>query len=233
MITLRGDHTTNDPRLDRLPEFDERSRAYPIRELLPSAPTRGRSWPCYARLDQGQEGACVGFGWAHELAASPTVVRGVDNRFARETIYLPAQYVDEWAGQNYEGTSVLAGAKVLTQLGFLKEYRWAFGIDDVLMTLAKFGPVVLGVPWLESMFTTRPINGSTDRLVVAEGGDAGGHCILARGVQFHPRGFDEPLVRMRNSWGDPFDWMIKASDLEMLLHRGGEACVPVTRSQLR
>lgn len=36
-------------------------------------------------------------------------------------------------------------------LGFVPEYRWAFGVDDVLATLAHHGPVVLGLNWYAGM----------------------------------------------------------------------------------
>jgi hypothetical protein len=58
-----------DPRLDRLIQFDERSRAFPIRALLPDkAKPRSYSWPCGVWLDQGQEGACFPAGTLVRMA---------------------------------------------------------------------------------------------------------------------------------------------------------------------
>lgn len=226
-IQLRGGATTSDPRLDRIEQFDERSRAYPIRALLAgSRPRRGRGWRCDPKLDQGREGACVGFAWTHELAAYPAVVRGVDDDYARR-VYREAQRIDEWPGEAYEGTSVLAGAKVVMGLGGLSEYRWAFGIDDVIDTLAQFGPVVLGVPWLTGMF-----DADERGFIHATGTVAGGHAILARGVKLAGK---EPVIRLRNSWGAGWgqsaDCFITATDLDTLLRQGGEACVPVIRGK--
>lgn len=242
-VQLRGGHTSEDRRLDRLPHLDERSRSFPIREVIPAG-LRSRAWRCDPRLDQGQEGACVGFGWSHELAATPTVVPGINNRFAREEIYWNAQREDDWDGgaypdasPRYEGTSVLAGAKVVAERGFMSEYRWAFGIDDVLGALSHQGPVVLGTNWLNSMFRPRP---SALLSVDVGSGVGGGHCYLARGVRLSGRlkgepNAGEPLVRIRNSWGEGWgirgDAFVKASDLERLLQDGGEACVPVGRSR--
>lgn len=209
--------------LDRLPEFDQRSRDFPIRTLVGAAPVRSKAWRCTPRLDQGQEGACVGFGWAHEAAADP-VRRPADARLAKR-IYDQARHVDAWPGEDYSGTSVIAGAKVMQSFGLLREYRWAFGVDDVLATLAGHGPVVLGLPWLDSMFNT-DARGRLD----CSGNVAGGHCILARGLRV-TRG--EALVVLRNSWGRDWgtagDALILAADLERLLNDGGEACVPVSR----
>lgn len=211
--------------LDRLEQFDERSRNYNVREVLPPRGWRTRSWAARLTLDQGREGACVGFAWAHELLADPYSIATTDE-MAR-TIYREAQRIDQWPGEAYEGTSVIAGAKVTQSWGFIREYRWAFNIDDVLRTLSNFGPVVLGIPWLDSMFEPGPAN-----LLDCSGQPAGGHAILARGVRLN-RG--SPLVKLRNSWGAGYgsrgDVFIRAEDLERLLKLGGEACVPVIRAR--
>jgi hypothetical protein len=180
-------------------------------------------WRLPLRLDQGQEGACVGFAWAHELAADP--VRRPASLEVAQRIYNRARELDEWPGSDYAGTSVLAGAKAVCELGALPEYRWAFGIDDVLAAIAAHGPVVLGIPWLDTMLDPGP-GGRLD----VTGKPAGGHAILARGVI--ARG-PEPLVVLRNSWGADWgnrgDGYLAAGELERLLDDGGEACVPVRR----
>ena len=190
-------------------------------------------------LDQGAEGACVGFAWCGELMASPKPIRFDDaDDFAR-TIYREAQHVDEWPGENYEGTSVLAGAKVIQASGLIGEYRWAFGVDDVIDTLCApyadgGGPVVIGIPWLDGMYETRPSG-----LVDVSGSIVGGHALTLIG--YHPnmliRG--EPgrheVVKWRNSWGSIYGrrgtGYVRVDDLERLLASayGAEACVPLAR----
>jgi hypothetical protein len=131
-------------------------------------------------------------------------------------------------GNSYEGTSVLAGAKIAQQRGYIERYWWAFGIDQVIDTLVGFGPVVIGIPWYDSMYTTRP-----DGLVEVGGRMVGGHAITLTG--FERRGFGSPrrareVVRWRNSWGLGYglrgDGFIAVEDLERLLADRGEACVP-------
>jgi Papain family cysteine protease len=222
----------DDPRLDRLPEFDERSRLFAIAEVVP-VELRSKGWPCYAHLDQGREGACVGFGWSHELAASPATVRRLTDSYARD-VYKEAQRIDQWPGEDYSGTSVLAGAKVCLARGFMDEYRWAFSIDDVLRALSWEGPVVIGIDWMDSMFRPRP----SGLLDVRSGSVAGGHCltILGHSMKGRLRG-EKPrpihVVRLRNSWGSDWgrnsDCYMRVEDLEWLLDRDGEACVPVGR----
>ena len=60
------------PILDRIARFDERSREWGIRKLQPGEP-RSYTWDCDTNLNQGNEGACVGFGWAQEAAARPVL----------------------------------------------------------------------------------------------------------------------------------------------------------------
>ncbi len=217
------------PPLGRIPEFDPRSRAFPIRTLVAAKAPRSYTWSCAAELDQGTEGACVGFAWTHELIARPRVVPGLGVAFARQ-VYFDAQRIDPWEGgaypgasPHYQGTSVLAGAQVIHAAGHFAEYRWAFGLDDLILALGYSGPAVLGIDWHNQMFDP-----DADGLLHPTDGVAGGHAILANGVSIRRR-----LVRLHNSWGP--DWGINGEayigfdDLATLLAAGGEACIPVGR----
>lgn len=223
-----GDRT-----FDRRPEFDERSRAFPILDHLlihhgaeaAALVPRSYTWSAGEVLDQGREGACVGFGWSGELLARPSVVPGVDDASASR-LYHAAQQVDEWPGDDYEGTSVLAGAKVVKAAGFMAEYRWAFSVDDVVLTLGYHGPVVIGVNWRSGMWD---VDG--DGYVHATGDVVGGHCVFLRAVNVKRRG-----VLIQNSWGS--GWGVGGcahlswDDLGVLLDDDGDACVPVGRDRV-
>lgn len=219
-----------DPRLDARVEFDERSRTFPIRAALPPAVAlKTKSWAISTRLDQGREGACVGFGWTHELACAPVAYRHLDTSFARQ-VYKDAQQIDEWPGDRYDGTSLLAGAKVLQARGYMAEYRWTFGLDDLLDAL-MFGPVVVATSWYDGMYDPRP-----SKLLDIEGRVVGRHCYLVRGLTLKPRLRGEtklgPCVRIWNSWS----WneaYIPVEKFERLLLDEGEGCVPVGRRPLR
>jgi hypothetical protein len=217
--------------LGRVPEFDERSRAFPIRALVVAKTPRSYTWSCGAVLDQRNQGSCVGHAWAHELIARPVVVSGIDHSTAVD-LYYAAQGLDEEPGGEYpgadpvyEGTSVLAGAKATQNAGYLTEYRWAFGLDDLVLALGYHGPAVLGIDWHNDMFD--PDAGG---LLHVSGGVAGGHAILANGVSVRKR-----LVRLHNSWGP--NWAVNGeayigfADLATLLAAQGEACVPVQRTR--
>ena len=187
------------------------------------------------RLDQGREGACVGFAWAGELAATPNPVHlGDGNQYARE-LYRAAQRLDVWPGEAYEGTSVLAGAKASQAAGYIGEYRWAFSMDQIIDALITVGPVVIGTPWLSGMYQTRPSG-----LVEAVGDVVGGHAILLTG--YHPamrirgEGWTKrhEVIKWRNSWGAEYghkgDGYITPEALSALFDRRVEACVPTIRS---
>jgi hypothetical protein len=219
-----------DPRLDRIPQFDERSRNFPIREVLEQPVYRSFRWDVDVWLDQGWDGACVGFAWTHELIAIPVAVRNLNAKFAKETVYWEAQKIDPWPGGSYpgadpfyEGTSVLAGVKVCQQLGYFGEYRWAFSLDDLRLTLGNYGPVVLGLNWYTGMFDPDPAG-----FVLPTGRIEGGHAILATEVNE-----EEGWIRLHNSWGDRWglrgDCKIAFASLDRLLREQGEACVPVVR----
>ena len=222
---------------DWRPHFDERSRLYPIRTMLPRVQNKTFTlWQNGEILDQGSEGACVGFGWTAEALAGPTQVdlNKVDgpmpkepNRFANY-VYKEAQKIDQWPGEDYEGTSVLAGAKIMMRYRMLHQYRWAFGVDDVIGALMSTGPVVLGINWYNGMYTAP--NGK----LTIFGNKVGGHCILAIGYNPSSETFGgKETIILQNSWGKSWgiDGIaeITVEDLRRLMEEGGEACVPLVR----
>lgn len=220
--------------LGRLEQFDKRSRNFPIQAALQqiegASKPRSYSWRCLDRLDQGQEGSCVGFAVTQELIARPSEIQNLDYTFAREKIYWEAQKIDPWNGgaypganPRYEGTSVLAGIKVAQKAGYFSEYRWAFGINDLILALGHAGPAVLGISWYEDMFYP------DDKGFIKPMGDyAGGHAILANAINVK-----EGYINLVNSWGR--DWgfdgcaRVKIEDMDFLLKDDGEACIPMHR----
>lgn len=230
--------------VDRLEEFDSRSRGFAAVSPDDTRPFRSYTWSCDVYNDQGREGACVGFAWSHELSAKPKIVRR-DAAFALQ-VYRRAQQLDQWPGENYSGTSVLAGIKAVMEIEnrfgkpLIQEYRWAFGIQDVLRVLGYMGPVVLGIEWQSSHYTP-DANGQ----IWLNNDPVGGHAILAKGVKIvkiddaKDATYDNidlaaSLVRLHNSWGTGYgvggDCFMNVYDLAHLLGKGGEACVPVKRS---
>lgn len=226
-IQLKNRNHTTDPRLDRIPQFDTKSFAFSIVDVIEpeqSSKPRSYTWSVNKWLDQQNEGACVGFSWSHELVARPVKYGKVDDNFAR-TIYREAQKVDEWPGSSYEGTSVLAGAKVIKALGHIKEYRWAFRLTDLILAVGYKGPAVLGINWYEGMFEP-----DENGFVHVSGDIAGGHAILCYRVNVKQKEFS-----LWNSWGPSWGQngtcKVSFADMERLLNEQGEACIPVDRQK--
>jgi hypothetical protein len=213
--------------LDRKPSYDERSRAFPIRTVVGAKAPRSYTWSVGKVLDQGSEGACVGFGWSHELLARPAIVAGVSDASAL-ALYHEAKHLDEWEGDDYEGTSVLAGAKVVRAAGFMESYHWAFSLEEIVLAVGYRGPVVMGTNWWSSMWDT-DINGWFPAGI--SGDKVGGHCWLAHSVHVGRKEF-----LCRNSWGVDWgfygDFRLTYEQMGQLLHDDGEACLPDGRDKI-
>lgn len=251
MPRLRDGSAVDDIRLDRLYEEDWNSLNFPVTRRLRSAEIlklpRSYTWSCGLWLDQGSEGACVGFGCCHELAARPVTVSGLTNDYARTKVYWEAQKIDPWSGGAYpgatpfyEGTSVLAGIKILHKLGFYSEYHWALDLQQLVIGLGYTGPAVLGLDWYEGMYDT-----DENGFIKVEGMNVGGHCILAIGVKcvwpdgvaknFVNLDLDRSYITLHNSWGKSWGVEGRAKitlrDMGVLLAANGEACFPKRTSK--
>ncbi len=187
-IELRDGSTVEDPRFDRLPDPDPRDNLFSIMQVVGGQPEPvSVDWAFPEGtpvLDQGREGACVGYGCTNELLCNPVPVIGLDGTFAREQVYWPAQRDDNWPGGSYpgaqpfyEGTSVRAGLKRLAQLGYVGEYRWAKTEAELALAISA-GPVILGTDWYQGM--VRP---DSKGYLNATGAKIGGHCYLAIGLK--------------------------------------------------
>lgn len=151
--------------------------------------------------------------------------RILNNPDHRIRLYTEAQRLDPWAGEEptYYGTSTEAIMKAYRAAGFIKEFHWCFGLDDVLRTLTGYGPVVIGTWWYDSFDSP----GEDGRITISPNADKrGGHeTVLVS------RNDSEQTVRGINSWGD--DWgdkgrfEISYADLERLLEEEGEAATMV------
>lgn len=206
--------------LGRLPATDSRDQAFRIAAFLPATPTR--TWRYHWSGfwgDQGDESSCVGFSWMHWLITAPMTQRTRDWPAAARDFYRQAQLIDEWPGEDYDGTSVRAGAKVLQSQGFISEYRWAWDGMEAVRAVLDVGPVVVGTNWYEGMFFPN------DRGRIAPSGSiAGGHAYLIDGANL-----DRGLVRIKNSWGRGWGNRGRATmtiaDFSRLISEDGEAAL--------
>lgn len=112
-------------------------------------------WEFY---DQGQEGACVGFGCSRAMSLLNRT------RYDGQWLYHTAQENDEWPGEDYDGTSVRAGLDVLRAVGAkrsrsglvlagdgISEYRWATSVEMVHASIqSPLADTLEAVPLLNS-----------------------------------------------------------------------------------
>jgi hypothetical protein len=139
----------------------------------------------------------------------------VDTPVWEDDVYHWAQLVDEWPGEDYDGTSVRAGFQVLQTQGHIKNYVWAQSEYDIFDFVASTGPVVMGTNWYDGMFD--PDSAGVLNLT---GAVVGGHAWLLYGVT-------ADFYLMQNSWGL---WglpggtaKIRRADVARLLQEDGEA----------
>lgn len=212
------------PKVDTRFFKDPRSREYGTRSLVGRTARYKRVWTTRKEpLDQGQEGACVGFSIAGELAAKPVSYEVTDSTGRK--IFAAAQAVDREEGRNFpDGATVLAGMKATQRAKYFSKYGWCFGIDDTINWIIRRGPVVLGINWYDSMYET-----TASGLIEVGGPIVGGHAIVANGFwPAHPT-FGDVLV-LTNSWGRAWGLSgrgyLPVESAKRLLAEEGEVAAP-------
>lgn len=209
--------------LDAVVRFDPMNKKYSVRKTIPEgAIPKSVKWPCKIHLNQGTEGACTGFAMAHEIAAEPLPILGVSNSTAHE-FYSFAKKHDQWAGEDYDGSSVEGVMKAGKILKYYDEYRWAFSLEDLKLALSHCGPAVLAIPWKEGMAYPN-ITGR----IKSVGKITGYHAILCNGYDLKKDRFT-----LHNSWGRSWginsECHIDAQELWLLLKQNGCAAIPIVR----
>lgn len=213
------------PILDLRFHKDPLSRNFAARSFVGSTPRFKRVWTTRKEgpLNQGREGACVGFSCAGELAAKPAAYP-TDDRLALK-IYAAAREVDRSEGRNFSsGATVLAGMKACQRARYFQKYVWCFGIDDAINWVVRKGPTIWGINWYESMYEP-----NRQGLLSVEGDIAGGHAIMCNGFwPNHPQ-FGDVLV-FTNSWGKSWGLngraYLSVADGARLLKEDGEVAAP-------
>lgn len=215
----------------RLEQPDERNRNF---AFIPGR-QRSYTWGMAESivLNQGAKGCCVGCAFAHELACYPVGVKGVTLQKAIEKIYWEAQKIDNFAGGDYpgatprmEGTSILAGVKVLQTAGYYTAYKWVFNATDLALGVGSSGTAVIGVNWYTGMMQP-----NANYQIKPTGALLGGHAVCVRGVSFKRK---ELLIQ--NSWGSSWGAngcaFISFADMDTLLKSGGDAVFPVRNPKM-
>lgn len=157
----------------------------------------------------------------HWLEDAPVTHAGKAPIVDPAALYREAQGLDEWEGEDYDGTSVRAGAKALQKRGWVAEYRWAKNWSDIEYALMNLGPLVVGTLWTLGM--CEPDGNGRIR---TEGPEVGGHAYVLNGLNLK-----SGLLRIKNSWGPEYGRgghaYIGITEWRDLWADGGEACLAV------
>lgn len=208
--------------LGRVASKDERDLLHLLPRKAAAAENIARKiWPASAVLDQKNTSQCVAYSTRQWLRSSP--VRQ-DMPMSEVEFYKACQQVDEWPGDDYDGTSVRAAMKQLVILGFASGYEWAFSIEPILIHLLTKGPVVVGTDWtIDSCDTDR------HGYIHFGGNSVGGHAWLLIGADRERKNQDgtKGALRMINSWGKGWGnrgraW-VTFDAMDLLLRHDGEA----------
>ena len=218
----------------RLIAKDPRDLRYAMAPRLAPTTRVYRYWNPPIVLDQGYTSQCVAYSTVGWLLAGPVRNTEFHNRVQQDltsyltNLYRECQRVDEWPGEDYEGTSVRACFKLMKEKGFATEYVWAFDAETVARHVLETGPCVVGTWWKSDM--DRP---DDEGYIHASGGNRGGHAWLISGFSRLKRCPDGSTgaFRMQNSWGigwgDRGRAWISFSDLDALIRDDGEAVAAV------
>src|SRR5436190_19809881 len=93
-------------------------------------------WTNKIRLDQRDQGACVGFGWTGFLNSAPRM-HGFDSNYAFDLYHVITEN-DSWAGDwrsGQEGTDIRSGAKQVQARGFIRNYGFTNVITEIVTWL--------------------------------------------------------------------------------------------------
>ncbi len=203
---------------------DERDLKYLMPQRREATDIIERYWWSPRAYDQGATSQCVAYSGVRYLTSGPICNKPIPF----EELYLECQRLDEWEGEDYDGTSVRALFKALKGRGLVSEYQWAFEVGPVIDHILTVGPVEMGTAWTDEMANPTLWGYVTlGNLDEASGGHA--WCII--GANRKKRNPDGTFgaVRAVNSWGtgwgDNGRFWLTFNDLDKLIKFEGEAAV--------
>lgn len=234
------DHGLGYARAFQLDNYDLAEEMEPISDLVEGVPI---PWPSYFEespetrtetsvksyryynigpiLDQGREGACTGFGVQAYLNAAPIMSSG-GNREAQR-LYHRARQIDEWEGEDYEGSSISAATRAAVELGTIGKWGFARSRDECLQwKLGGFGGIIYGMNWYEGMYVP-----NAEGFLRPTGKLTGGHCLFDRGVSRWMN--DRPQNSWGRGWGEGgLAWFLDA-DMRAMWRRGEVEAIMATQ----
>ena len=174
-------------------------------------------------LDQEETPHCVGFSMAHFGINLPTFTQ-YTTKDAHNLYYKCKEVDGDPTGE--DGTTIRSAAKVLQDVGAIRNYAFARTMSSVRWWLQNRGPLIVGTIWTERMMVPDE-RGNLD----VNGFVMGGHAYLVNEWR------EDDYIGIKNSWGP--DWgnngkaYISASDFERIFLYGGEALAAVEQENYK
>lgn len=178
---------------------DGRDFNYMMRSVAPqiSKPTpRKRSYNEGRLLDQGDTPHCVAFSGLGFMLAAPMMR---EENYSTTPVYRRCQQLDEWPGEDYDGTSVRALMKAMREFGWIENYAWGQTVEELTAWMnGGFGTVILGTNWYAEMSDVDD-KGFMREPAPSLSTPIGGHAYRLNWFDAKKGAF-----LMRNSWGPYF-----------------------------
>jgi hypothetical protein len=160
------------------------------------------------RINQGNEGTCVGHGDTNLLMAGASEHRTYPEFATEESAHQFARklYFETTGDATYkQGANPRAACATLLEWGLIDSYWSVPQVDDVVTALLTYGPVGLCLPWYFSMYdnqaTMSKVYGNWWIKVNMDSDLAGYHWVAATGIDLDPDDGAPPWLRIQNSWG--------------------------------
>lgn len=81
-------------------------------------------------LDQGEEGACTGFGLAAVINLLNLHKRDLKFKASPRMLYEMAKRHDEWPGEDYDGSSCRGAIRGWKNMGVCSEEEWSYSVEE-------------------------------------------------------------------------------------------------------
>jgi hypothetical protein len=160
------------------------------------------------RINQGNEGTCVGHGDTNLLMAGASEHKAYPDFQTEELAHQFARrlYLEASGDTTYKrGMQPRDACAKLLDWGLIDSYWSVPQVDDVITALLTYGPVGLTLPWYFSMYDNQAsmskVYGNWWIKVNMDSDLAGYHWVVATGVDLDPDDGAPPWLRIENSWG--------------------------------
>ena len=160
------------------------------------------------RISQGYEGTCVGHAATNVLLAGPTAHPSYTHFQTEDQAHQFARrlYLEGSGDATYkQGMYSRDACAELLEWEMVISYWRVMQVEDVITALLTFGPVMLAIPWYESMFygadKLAKTYGNYWVRVNLESEHVGYHALAATGIDLDPDDGAPPFIRLENSWG--------------------------------